>query len=135
VTVFADTSYWIAITNPNDNLHEKAKEATAAIGKQRILTTDAVLAEYLNFFCGHGDKLRMLAASKVKAYLSHANVDVIPAARDQTIEGLDLYVKRPDKQYSHTDCVSMVVMQKRGIDRVLTSDRHFTQEGFIALLV
>ncbi|MEA5477512.1 hypothetical protein VB774_07745 [Pseudanabaena galeata UHCC 0370] len=44
------------------------------------------------------------------------------------------YRQRPDKQYSLTDCASMVIMKEKGIDPVLPHARHFQQEGFIALL-
>jgi predicted nucleic acid-binding protein len=32
------------------------------------------------------------------------------------------------------DCYSMVVMRQRGISVALTTDHHFEQEGFIALM-
>jgi predicted nucleic acid-binding protein len=41
---------------------------------------------------------------------------------------------RPDKGYSLTDCVSMLVMRQEGITEILTHDIHFTQEGFTKLL-
>ncbi len=33
-----------------------------------------------------------------------------------------------------TDCISMVVCRERGITDVLTYDRDFEQEGFVAML-
>jgi hypothetical protein len=33
-----------------------------------------------------------------------------------------------------TDCISFVVMQERGIVEALTTDHHFQQAGFRALL-
>ena len=49
-------------------------------------------------------------------------------------EGVRLYVARPDKDWSLTDCISFVVMRERGITEALTGDRHFEQAGFVALL-
>ena len=49
-------------------------------------------------------------------------------------DGIQLYSQRPDKQWSLTDCVSFVVMQRRGITDALTKDHHFEQAGFVALL-
>jgi predicted nucleic acid-binding protein len=46
---------------------------------------------------------------------------------------LTLYEARPDKEYSLTDCRSMVALRARGISEVLTNDHHFTQEGFTIL--
>jgi len=44
--------------------------------------------------------------------------------------GVKLYGSRLDKGYSLTDCISMRVMEQRGIAQVLTNDHHFTQAGF-----
>jgi hypothetical protein len=45
-----------------------------------------------------------------------------------------LYKTRPDKGYSLTDCSSMLLMRERRLSEALTTDRHFEQEGFTALL-
>ena len=37
---------------------------------------------------------------------------------------------RADKDWSLTDCVSFVVMQREGVIEVLSGDRHFAQAGF-----
>lgn len=42
---FADTFYWIALTDPKDKSHDRARRIT-----RDIVTTDEVLTEYLNFF-------------------------------------------------------------------------------------
>lgn len=47
---------------------------------------------------------------------------------------LDLYSRRLDKGWSFTDCLSFLVMQRYGITDALTSDHHFEQAGFTALL-
>ena len=47
---------------------------------------------------------------------------------------MDLYMAREDKTWSLTDCTSFVVMNEQGIQNALSSDRHFQQAGFVALL-
>jgi predicted nucleic acid-binding protein len=44
--VFADTFYWIALTDSTDSAHQRARQVA-----DDIVTTDEVLSEYLNFFC------------------------------------------------------------------------------------
>lgn len=40
-----------------------------------------------------------------------------------------------DKEWGMTDCISFVVMQDMGIIDALTTDDHFRQAGFRALLI
>ena len=53
--IFADTAYWIALTNRLDQYHTAALQASSSIGTARIVTTDAVLTEYLNALAARGD--------------------------------------------------------------------------------
>lgn len=55
---------------------------------------------------------------------------------DTTIlaDGWRLYSQRLDKDWSLTDCISMVVMQRDDIKEAFTSDHHFEQAGFSKLL-
>jgi sugar lactone lactonase YvrE len=42
---------------------------------------------------------------------------------------------RPDKTWSLTDCISFVVMQDEGLTTAVTTDHHFLQAGFNALML
>jgi hypothetical protein len=48
--------------------------------------------------------------------------------------GFDLFASRPDKEWSLVDCISFVVMQQRRLKEALTTDHHFIQAGFRAML-
>lgn len=69
-----------------------------------------------------------------RPYCSTRNVKVISCRHEKVLEAIDLYKARPDKGYSVTDCISMLVMGDFGITEVLTHDDHFRQEGFSILL-
>ena len=130
--VFADTFYWIALTSPSDSRYQDAVAADDILNGATIFTTDEVLGEFLTFFSGD-DWLRNHAASTVVGLLKETELRVIPQTRDSFLDGLELYRKRPDKNYSLTDCISMQTMRRFGITEALTNDRHFEQEGFRAL--
>ena len=59
---------------------------------------------------------------------------IVPTTDQLWQEGFDLYQRRLDKEWSLTDCISFVVMQREGITDALTGDKHFEQAGFTALL-
>ena len=130
--VFADTFYWVALTNPDDSRYHDAGAMDHTLADARILTTDEVLAEFLTFFSSD-PWLRNRAAETVRALLCDPDVRVIAQSRESFLAGLDLYAARPDKGYSLTDCISMDAMHREGLTEVLTNDRHFEQEGFRAL--
>jgi predicted nucleic acid-binding protein len=98
-----------------------------------LVTTDEVLTELLTYFAKSRPPWRTRAGLAVKALLSDLNVRVIPQSRPSFLSGLELYLARPDKGYSLTDCISMQTMRREGLTEALTNDRHFEQEGFHAL--
>ena len=61
-------------------------------------------------------------------------VEVIPLSEQLYTRASRLYRERPDKEWALTDCVSFVVMEDRGINETLTTDEHFQQAGFQALM-
>jgi len=131
--VFADTVYWVALINPKDEWRNQARSATELLSGARIITTDSILIEVLNFFAEHGNEARGRAVSVVEQLLTSPNVEVVPQTHDNFLAGLTFYKARADKGYSLTDCISMITMRERNITQALTHDRHFGQEGFSAL--
>ena len=132
--LFADTVYWIALTNSFDQYHAKAVEASSALGSCRLFTTEAVLTEFLNALADKGPRIRAAAVEMVEAIMTNSHVTVIPQSHRTFNRNLAFYKARPDKGYSLTDCGSMLLMRERHLSEALTTDRHFEQEGFVALL-
>lgn len=132
--VFVDTAYWVASINPRDQLHDKAGEVAAELGPCRLVTSDMVLTEVLNMFAEMGEHLRRVAAQAVLSILADPGIDVVPQTRRLFQEAFDLYRTRLDQDWSLTDCASFVIMRGRGITEALTPDRHYSQNGFQALL-
>jgi predicted nucleic acid-binding protein len=128
---FADTWYFIALANRFDAHHAAAKRLEALVSQHTLVTHDGVLSEVLTYFAGAGAFSRQRAAAVVREVLR--DFHVLPADRLLFIAALDRYAARPDKEYSLVDCMSMVVMEQRGIRHVLTNDHHFSQAGFIVV--
>ena len=132
--IFADTGYWIAMANPNDELHERAKFVTEQLGDIEIVTSEMVLAEFLNFMGKHGEHKRRLAVDTMEQIMNDPNVEVVLQTSDQFRAAVELYASRIDQRWSVTDCASFLLMDERGISEALAHDRDFTQAGFVALL-
>lgn len=132
--IFADTVYWIALTNSFDQYHAKAVEASSSLENCRLFTSDAVLTEFLNALADKGPMVRAAAVKMVDAIMKNSGVTVIPQSRRTFNRSLAFYKSRSDKGYSLTDCGSILVMRQYRLSEALTTDRHFEQEGFTALL-
>lgn len=132
--VFADAFYWIALANPADQWHDAAKRFDEDNPDARLVTTEEALTEFLNYYAATGTRRRAIIGAMCEQVLSHPSIAVVPQSHKSFSQGLELYRQRTDKGYSLTDCISMQLMRERGIQKVLTHDRHFEQEGFTILL-
>ena len=130
-SVFADTSFYLALWNPADRMHAKASEWVRS-SFDRIVVSEFVLLELGNFLCRSRSRERF--PSLVRHLHRDAQTRIIPATSRLLEAGLSLYERRPDKEWSPTDCTSFVVMQEQGLRNALTSDHHFEQAGFKVLL-
>lgn len=132
-TLFADTFYWIALIFQRDAHHRAVLSFSRTLRGVRLLTTDEVFAEVLNYFAPLGPYWRGKAVAMVRDARRDPDVDVLPQTRADFDAALALYEARPDKGYSVTDCRSMAALRALGVAEVLTNDHHFTQEGFTIL--
>jgi uncharacterized protein len=132
--VFADTSYWVAILNPKDHLHERAENASKAMKQTEIVTSEMVLTEFLNFFAALGPAFRKSAADFANLIIQDIHIRIVAQTREQFRHALILYNARPDKRWSLTDCASINIAKKEDIIEILTADQHFAQAGLTILL-
>ena len=133
-TLFADAHYWVALLNPRDQWHRAARRAAAEYASARLVTTEAVLVELLDFFAAFRTEMRQATAGTVQDLRDDDRTNVVPSSHSTFMEGLELYEARLDKSYSMVDCMSMQVMRNRNLNDVLTHDQHFEQGGFNTLL-
>ncbi len=126
---FADTWYLIARLDRTDEHHEHAMRLERSLARVPLVTHDGVLVEFLTFFAEHGPTWRSASAEIVHA-LPSEGVEVVPQDRALFLRALRRYEQRLDNEYSLVDCMTMVLMEERGITHVLTNDHHFTQAGF-----
>lgn len=76
-----------------------------------------------------------MAARFLLALDSDPRAEIVPLSEPLYARGLALYRDRPDKGWSLTDCISFVVMKEMGLSEAFTGDHHFSQAGYVPLLV
>ena len=96
-TVFADSGYWIAMHDPSDQLHLEAAAVTEGLGACRIVTSQMVLVEFLNYMSRHGQSLREGAMSVVTCLTNTLSIEVVPQTQGQFDEAAAMYSSRSDK--------------------------------------
>ena len=129
--IFADTSYFVAMCGPRDVHHARALEWNAT-SYAPIVTTEYVVVETGSLLVRPED--RFAYVNLVRDLQSDPGTLIVPASRSLFQRGFDLFIARPDKNWSMVDCLSFIVMNTRRIKNALTADHHFEQAGFKALL-
>jgi predicted nucleic acid-binding protein len=128
---FVDTWYLIALADPFDHGHPAALRLERSLAGETFVAHDGVFMEMLAYFGASGANMRQRATTIVRRAMR--GIQVFPAGRELFLSGLNLYERRPDKEYALVDCMSMELMAAQGIRHVLTNDHHFRQAGFSVL--
>lgn len=133
--LFVDTSGLYALADHGDPLRTKAKRHVSArvTAGARLVLTDYVV-----------DEACTLAKARAGSYAAFRLLELLETSAGFRLEfvGPDRFEtakahfrKHGDHDYSFTDCTSFVVMQELRLRDALTSDRHFAEAGFSALLL
>lgn len=133
--VFLDSVYAIALSAVTDQYHQKAEMLAKQIetSGNALITTRAVVLELGNALAKL--RYRNAAIELLDSLEEDPNVEIIPLSEELYDRAMELYRQRPDKEWGITDCISFVVMQDYGLTEALTTDEHFKQTGFRALLI
>jgi predicted nucleic acid-binding protein len=133
--IFLDTAYVNALVNTRDQWHDVAMqwERQLAVDKRRLVTTEFVLVEIADGLAAV--RFRAQAVQVVTTLQASPLVEIVPATSRLFTAALALYRSRADKDWGLTDCTSFVVMDERSLSEALTTDDHFRQAGFRALLL
>ncbi|HWD20210.1 MAG TPA: PIN domain-containing protein [Verrucomicrobiae bacterium] len=132
--LFLDAAYLIALAQPQDSHHQKALMLAANVRSKRaaIVTNRAVLLEAGSALSR--TRFRAAAVQLINSLENARSVKVLPLTEELARAGWALFCARLDKQWSWTDCISFVTMREFHIRQALTTDEHFEQAGFVALL-
>ena len=127
MTSFMDAFALIAWLDPNDSNHARVS-AYLRTYAGRFVSTEWILMELADAFSP--SRLRGYAVDFLKGIRTNKNFAIVPFDTELYDAGFDLYSKRPDKNWSLTDCISFVVMDRFKLIDAMTEDHHFRQAGF-----
>jgi predicted nucleic acid-binding protein len=131
---FLDPSFSIALIVEKDQFHQRAMDLASEIAERNaeIITTQAILLEIGNALSKR--RHRKAAVSVLQELESDLKTTIIGLTPDLYDRVLQLFSSRMDKEWGLVDCISFVIMRKLDIETALTTDNHFIQAGFRALL-
>lgn len=125
--LFVDTGGWFAYVNRADPDHRAMRRALDSFDG-RIVTSNHVFDETVTLCLvrlGH-----RVARQVGETLRDEALVDLVRARRQDEARAWKLFCRRPDKEYSFTDCVSFVLMRRMRIRVAAAVDADFRREGF-----
>ena len=130
--VFIDTSFIIAILNPNDQYNKIAQKYINDLFQDyEVWTSEAVLFELGNAFAKTNREL----VNRFISNLRRSNyVHIIWGSEILFQKALTIYSQHQDKNWSLTDCLSFIIMNENDLNVAYSSDHHFEQAGFQYIL-
>jgi uncharacterized protein len=129
--VFCDASHFVALLSVRDRWHSRAIE----LNRQRpgpLVTTEWIMTEVGDAFSLPTSRPKFIRL--LELLRQQPDAEIVPASTDLFQRGVEFFARRPDKEWSLTDCISFVVMRDQGITDALSNDHHFEQAGFRILL-
>jgi predicted nucleic acid-binding protein len=127
---FVDTSAWFAYANRLDPDHIRIRTVLRTF-QGRLVTSNFVFDETVTlclYRLGH-----QVAVTVGAVLLEPTVVDLLRLTPDAEQQAWTLFLARPDKTYSYTDCTSFVLMRRLSIQRAIALDADFQREGFVLL--
>ncbi len=131
-STFADTSFYVALVSPRDSLHAKAVELASQY-QGPLVTTEYVLIETGNFLSRASD--RAIFVELLRSLRADPQTTILPSSHELFNAGVARFKNRPDKDWSLTDCISIIALEELGLKDAFTADHHFEQAGFKAYLL
>jgi len=132
--VFLDTAYFIALAVKDDQHHGAALRLARQLDvpETELVTTRAIVLEIGNSL--RKPRYRRNACEIFDLLENDGRVRMVELEPRLLQSAAKLFCSRPDKEWSLSDCVSFSVMHEWQISEALTTDVHFEQAGFKALL-
>jgi predicted nucleic acid-binding protein len=125
--IFVDTSFFVALLDPLDKNHARAKGALEDFAGRRLsdelLTTNNVVLETITV--ARYEAGRRLAVRAGEMLYGEKLAQLHRTTAEEEAAAFAYLKKYADKEYSAVDCLSFVVMERLGIREALAFDSDF----------
>ena len=123
-SLFVDANIFMYLAGGDARLREGCRRALRAATEQEItlVTSAEVLQEILHRYTALE---RPAHARAVYSAATDICADILPITERQTARALDLVERHP--HLPARDALHAATMEERGIERILSADRHFDQ--------
>jgi predicted nucleic acid-binding protein len=128
--LFVDTSGWYDLLFSGSPQHDEIVRLMRLPGAS-FVTSTYVLGELVALVLARGDHATAARVGSHVRSASEVRVEHPDAAEE--LRAWALFLDRPDKRYTLTDCLSFVMMRRLKIEAAIATDDHFRQEGFATL--
>lgn len=118
--IFVDSSFFIALVDRKDQWHPAAKALLPVLADETIIISDLIIAESVSII---GRRSGGKAGEQLYQYFMD-NCDLIVTDQKILKGGMSVFL-RYDGTLSVSDAVSVFIMKKKNIDRILSFDSDF----------
>lgn len=129
--IFVDSSAWFAVYPLRDANHAVAAQAIRSF-REPLFTADFIVDETLTLLRARSENPRALAFGK--QIIEGPSTTVVTIDDQDFVRAWEMFQRFGDKEWSFTDCTSLIVMQRLGIQRAFSFDNHFRQFGTVVVV-
>ena len=130
--VFVDSSAYLALLDRQDNNHSRAAAIVRWLAAERFrhFTTNILVVETHSLLLS---RMGLRQATQFLREIGQSNTIVVRARQADEDYAKEIIFRYQDKDFSLADGISFAVMERLGIARAFSFDRHFAQYGFSVL--
>jgi uncharacterized protein len=118
--IFVDSSFFIALVDRKDQWHPAAKAVLPVLADEAIIISDLIIAESVTII---GRRSGGKAVEQLYHYFTD-NCDLVVTDEKILKGGMSVFL-RYDGTLSVSDAVSVFIMGRKNIDRILSFDSDF----------
>jgi len=128
MTIFVDTSAFVALNVSTDSQYDKAVDLVDRFREKqpKYITSNYIIAEAITIISQKASHQRA-----IRFYEEDLNnILIIRISPETEIEAFETFKKLTSKNVSFVDCTSFALMREMNIKKAFSFDTHFKQQGF-----